>query len=281
MKLDQKINNLAAKELELSSLGECTFFETEFSYFWDFKKTSWLLKKPKIKENKNEGYNTLVISRQTSNLAVNVKLLEDGYYLLERLRPLDTFSGKDIKSLKEFVKNYSYSQKVYDSARTHLSKFPEIDYEEIYNLLTGENSNQELKVLIQKIYDKGVQTTFEHGDLHLGNLMKDSQGHIKAIDWSECSLAHPFLSMTHLEFAMRGNIDNGIIEEIVEIYLDEWSEKEIYKDVKKLSLLHFAYRYHLCSMQSSGLTSSVFKQDSKFLLTQFMNKLNILKSIHL
>ena len=88
MKLTPKLTNLIKEELGLDTLEVDEFYETDFSLFWTFKNTSWLLKKPKMKENRKEGERAALIFREFPEIAAETINLEDGYFLVERLYPL-------------------------------------------------------------------------------------------------------------------------------------------------------------------------------------------------
>lgn len=96
-----------------------------------------------------------------------------------------------------------------------------------------------------------IPLSIEHGDFWPGQILYQD-GHFAFIDWSDCSISHPFFSMLFLyqrEFEIPDTIN--AYEQLLDSYLDVWSDYaprpkllETYHLAQKLAPLHHAMLYY-------------------------------------
>lgn len=131
---------------------------------------------------------------------------------------------------------------------------------------------EKLKKCLFHIRSSSVPMTLEHGDLHVGNIMSDGQV-LKIIDWSEVSIAHPFLSVAHLMNDPRFDFNRELLWHT---YLCQWRSFAQMDVLEQTSILvtefawaYFAHRYYQIGKSMPKEESLVFLNFSSFALERF------------
>ena len=71
-----------------------------------------------------------------------------------------------------------------------------------------------------------VTATVQHDDLHDGNLLVDSHGTTRVVDWGDCSVGHPFgvLLVTLRALGHRYDAEPTELHRLQDAYLESWTD---------------------------------------------------------
>ncbi|MDV2582049.1 phosphotransferase [Alkalibacillus haloalkaliphilus] len=201
-------------------------------------------------ESIDHNYNEYIMQEVNGELLGYMK--EKGYWK-DALSNLATIQKHSIDHLNELKNIGCPSYEVSSTLEEYLErclkdlKASQVISEHTYEKLSV--TQLEAKKLCQQLTSTQVPPALEHGDFFGGNIMVQD-GKSIIYDWSDCTISHPFLSMTVIFDEIKETFSVNVANDLLKHYLGHWTRfgcidelKKEFMLVKKVATLYYLTIY--------------------------------------